>query len=56
MERFITTNSQLDRSTGLNHEHIRKYGIISKETQSMELMTVLMQPKNLTIITSQRND
>jgi len=56
MERFITTNSQLNRSTGLNHQHIRKFDIISKETQSMRLMTVLMQPKSLTTITSQRND
>ena len=56
MERFITTNSQLNRSTGLNHQHIRKYDIISKETQSMGLMTVLMQPKSLTTIKSQRKD
>lgn len=56
MERFITANSQLNRSTGLNHQHIIKYDIISKETQSMRLMTVLMQPKSLTTITSQRKD
>lgn len=56
MERFITTNLQLNRSTGLNHEHIRKHGMISEEPQHKELMTILMKQENLTTITSQRNE
>ncbi|WP_343565394.1 hypothetical protein [Sphingobacterium sp.] len=56
MERFITTNLQLNRSTGLHHEHMRKHGTTSEEIQSRELMTILMQQENLTTIANQRND
>lgn len=56
MQRFFTTNSQQERSFALNQGYISTQDILLKQTQQVELMSVLLPQQELTIPTIQQND
>ena len=56
MQRFFTTNSQLERSFALNQGYISTQDILLKQTQQVEFMSVLLPQQELTTSPIQQND
>lgn len=56
MQRFFTTNSQLERSFALNQGYISTQDIHPKQTQQVEFMSVLLPQQELTTSPIQQND
>jgi len=56
MQRFFTTNSQLERSFALNQGYISTQDNHPKQTQQVEFISVLLPQQELTTSTIQQND